>query len=101
MIIPKGCTVENTFSIPFEANEIATLYVTYSQNEEVVIEKELEDCVIENKELKVYLSQEDTLKFDSNIKIEIQVRLRLLSGEAKKSHIITTKTDRILKDEVI
>lgn len=100
-MIGKGCTCENTFSIPFVESDIAAIRITYGQKNKVLFEKELEDCMFEDGEVTVRLEQEDTLKFDDSQIIEIQLKIKLGSGSVIKSNIIQTYTDRVLCNEVI
>lgn len=101
MMIPRGCTVQNSFTFPFESSEVEALYITYVQLGSVVFEKTLADCLIGGGVLTTDLSQEDTLKLLTGQKIQIQIRVRLTDGRATKSNILETKTDDVLKDGVI
>lgn len=100
-MIAKGCTCKNSFPIPYTEEEIAALFVTYQQNNTTVFEKKLADCTFENGNLSVRLSQEETLLFEDNATIRIQVRVRLKDGTATKSNIIETYADSVLKGDVI
>lgn len=97
----RGTTPTLEFTIPFDTSILAEAWVTLSQNDVVVLNKELEDCKCDERKLSVQLTQEETLKLDCNCKTEIQIRARTLEGEALASNIITADTGRILKDGVI
>ncbi len=97
----RGTTPTLEFEMPFETNIIAEAFVTLSQNDVVVVDKQLQDCTCDTNKLSVRLTQEETLKLDCKCKTEIQVRVRTVEGEALASCIITVNTDRILKDGVI
>lgn len=101
----RGTTATNIFKLPFhmELSDISAVYVTYSQDSKVVVEKALDDISIstdDNIMLTVSLTQEDTLKFSSE-KVKIQIRLKTIAGTAMASNIITTYVDEILKEGVI
>lgn len=104
-IIPKGCTATNTFTVPFSADEVDVLFVTYQQNNKTVIEKPIDSVTFSTEDeqnvLSVFLSQEDTINLQSNARIKIQIRARLKNSSVIKSNIIYTTTDEILKKEVI
>lgn len=100
-MIPKGCTCKNFFPIPHAEDEVATLFVTYQQKKETVVEKDITDCTFEDGMVSVNLSQEETLSFEDNVPIKIQLRARLNNGAATKSKIMETYTDFVLKDDVI
>lgn len=100
-MIPKGCTCIHSFTIPYTKDEIATLYITYKQKDTVVFEKTMDDCVFTDGRVLVNLIQEDTLSLDSNVVIDIQIRVRLENGIVTKSNIVQTITDFVLKEGVI
>lgn len=100
-MIPKGCTCENSFSVPFSEEEVDNLCVTYKQNKVIKFEKKLEDCIIKNGKLYIALTQEDTLKLDDYGIIKIQIKSKLKSGAVTKSNIVETYTDEVLCNEVI
>lgn len=100
-MIAKGCTCKNTFTIPFKQEEIETLFITYCQRKEIVLEKTLEDCVFDTDSIRVGLTQEETLMFCDCSSVQIQIRAKLTSGAAVKSNIVETTTDIVLKDGVI
>lgn len=97
----RGTTPTLEFTVPFDTSILAEAWVTLSQNDEVVLNKQLEDCKCDERKLSVKLTQEETLLLDCKCKTEIQIRARTLEGEALASQIITADTGRILKDGVI
>ena len=100
-MISKGCTAKNTFTVPFEQDDVEVLYITYQQKDKTVLEKTLEDCTFGDGEIYINISQEDSLKFESSIVVRIQIRARLKNNTTIKSNIVTTDVDRVLKDGVI
>lgn len=99
----RGTTPVLEFELPFDTKLIAEAYVTISQNQKAIFEKNFAECIHSGKLLKVNLSQEDTLKLKSccNSHAEIQVRVRTKEGEALASDIISVHVGGILKDGVI
>ena len=97
----RGTTPTLEFVLPFEVSILDEAYITLSQNEEVILEKKLEECKADGRKLSVRLTQEETLKLNCDIKTEIQIRARTKEGDVVASHIITVDTNRILKDGVI
>ena len=100
-LISKGCTVGNSFTVPFTKDEVVALYITYQQRGKTVIEKTLDDCSFGDNFVSIILTQEETLMFESLVKVRIQIRARLKDGTATKSKIIETDVDTLLKDGVI
>lgn len=98
----RGTTPTLTFTMPFTADQVAVVYITFSQGPSVVLEKS-EDVAVADKSLTVTLTQEDTLAFNptGNPQVNIQVRIRLTDGSAAASQIINTTAGMILKNGVI
>lgn len=96
----RGTTPENTFKLPFTLDEVSSLYITYSQEGKVVLEKEISDITIDGNTLNVKLTQEDTLSFSKGA-LNIQIRFKTLQGNAMASRVINTHVDTILKEGVI
>lgn len=120
-MIIRGTTPYHTFTIPLLAEEINTIYITYSQNGQIILDKGDEDVILTNlldlvddpEELtdeeklwcqaELHLSQEDTLKFKfypaarKNIAV-IQIRLRAIDDEAYASDPIHERIMGAIKD---
>ena len=97
----RGTTPRLEFTLPFDVNQLSEAYVTFSQNGTIVIDKALNVCEATDKTLSVKLTQEETLKLRCGCKTEIQIRARLISGDAVASNIIQQDVERIIKDGVI
>ena len=80
----------------------AKVYVTYKQRGSVIVERSNEDTddtlIIDEKSITLTLTQEETLKFYANEKVEIQIRAVFEDGEAIASNIVSLYTDKILKE---
>ncbi len=100
-MIHKGCTEIHGFKFPYDASDVESLYITYKQNGETIVEKTLDDCTFDDGVVSVNLSQEDTLKFHDDEIVKVQIRVKFTNGKATKSNIMETYTDNILKDGVI
>lgn len=123
-MIIRGTTPYHSFIIPLIKEEIDTIYVTYLQNDEVVLEKSKEDMDIVNlvdlldedmeiedlteeeqssSQVEIHLTQEDTLAFNfypaakKNIAV-IQIRVKTLDGEAYGSDPIRERIMGVLKE---
>lgn len=100
-VIPKGCTAINTFKYPYTEEETAVIYITYQQGGRTVLEFEKDDITFSAGQVSVYLTQEDTLKLASKVNVSIQIRARLVSGDAVKSKETDATVDTLLKNGVI
>lgn len=96
----RGTTPTLSFDLPFNTSIIDEAYVTFVQQNNIVIDKSLNDCIAEDHTIKVILTQEETLKFRPGFEIEIQIRARV-GSYAIASNIMTTNINRIIKNGVI
>ena len=129
-MITRGTTPYHSFVLPLSLDSISELYITYLQNDEVILDKDKSDDSVsltevesnlenasmeelsteESKEketqVTVHLTQEDTLKFkfypaaEKNIAV-IQIRVLTSDGEAYASNPIQERIFGVLKDGII
>lgn len=126
-MIIRGTTPYHNFILPVLAEDIDAIYVTYLQNEEIIIDKnnltdemeitnlsDLENASMEELseeeqsscQLTIHLTQEDTLKFHfypaakKNIAV-IQIRILTTDGEAYASMPVNERIFGVLHDGVI
>lgn len=97
----RGSTPTQSFRFPYEAKDVAKVRVTYDQDNRRVLQKEGEDCVIEDGYVRVTLSQEETLKFEAGVPAEAQVHALFRSGARIPSSIVTFRVERSLDNEVM
>lgn len=98
----RGTTPTHIFLLPdnLDSSLFTEAFITYAQLGKVVTEKEMEDLTISGNEVRVTLSQEDTLRFLPG-KVEIQMRVKTVSGSVFASDVVLTSADKVLKDGVI
>lgn len=96
-----GATPTHTFNLPISTDEISALRITYEQNGRIVIQKEKEDCELNDKKVIVRLEQEETLQFDANALSRIQMKLRTTGGDVLISEVIKKPVNVVLDKEVI
>ena len=125
-MITRGTTPYHSFVLPLKTEDISQVYITYLQNNEVILDKSTSDVEIadiENEyenasmnepledfipscELTVHLTQEDTLKFhfypaaEKNVAV-VQIRVLTTEGEAYASEPIHERIFGVLKEGVI
>ena len=125
-MITRGTTPYHSFVLPLKTEDISEVYITYLQNNNIILDKSISDVQIvdiedeyENAsmnepledyipscELTIHLTQEDTLKFhfypaaEKNIAV-IQIRVLTTEGEAYASEPIHERIFGVLKDGVI
>lgn len=90
-----GETDGHQFIIPFPAEEVEKVMVSYKQHCNVVLN--VETTELENTEdgestFTIPLSQEDTLKFNGMDQLNIQLNVLLKNGDRRTSNIIELYT---------
>ena len=96
----RGTTPTLNFQLPFEVSQITKLNIAFSQNDTVVIEKNLSDVTRNGRKITVKLSESETLLL--NDKKELEIQLRVAVGNTKlASNIVKTTVKRILKEGVL
>ena len=97
----RGTTPDITFNLPFDTSTINNVEVYFAQNDEMLLEKGYDDCTMSGTTLVVPLTQDDTLLFDYEEKLQIQVRFLFTDGSVDATDIVKGKVGQILKDGVI
>lgn len=97
----QGTTPTVTFNLPFDVSTIKNCEVYFGQNDELLVTKGYNDCVMEDQTLQVTLKQKDTLQFDPAEKLQIQVRFRFNDDSVDATEIIKGKISDLLSDAVI
>lgn len=97
----RGTTPTMEFELPFDTNIISQLYVTITQCNKIIIDKDIESCFLDGNFIKCRLTQEDTLALSAKREVEIQIRVLTNAGDALASIPITESVTKILKEGVI
>lgn len=96
----RGTTPTIVFHLPFDVSTIHYCEVYFSQNDELIVEKKMSDCLLSGNMLSVTLTQADTLAFssDDNGRVEMQLRFVFTDGSVDATTIVKEKAKKILKD---
>ncbi|MBQ0113533.1 MAG: hypothetical protein KBT03_10415 [Bacteroidales bacterium] len=103
MEIRRGTTATIEIIIPDDINvaEAETMYVTVGQSDIPVIERSIEQLMIEGQTVRANLTQEETLALNHKINASIQIRLKLANGGAFASQKKTVDVKDVIKEGVI
>lgn len=96
-----GTTPTHTFTLPFDTEIIQAVEITYSQNGNVVLQKNERDCTMIGDTISIKLSQLDTFEFDEGINVEIQIRVLTTDECVFASDIFSVSCKRCLSGEVL
>ena len=97
----RGTTPTHTFNTDIDLSEASVIWLTYKQNGKVLFTKEISDMTITAESISVTLTQEETLMFETDRNVKIQIRARFSDGSAIASNVIQTSANAILKEGVI
>ena len=100
----RGSTLTFTFVIPFNVSKIKNLYVTVEQKvgtDVIQIEKSIDDCELQEKQISCRFTQEDTLKLKENRLANVQLRVLTHDDEALVSDVFEISVNELLKEGVI
>lgn len=97
----KGSTPTHTFTLPpGTAEKASVIEITYTQNEQVILQKREQDCIIKGDTVAVTLSQEETFLFMDDVIVKIQIRIKV-DGKVLPSDIMRVSCKECLSSEVI
>lgn len=94
----RGTTPTHTFDTDVDLTGAVVLYLTYKQNGRIKVEKSLSDVTVEPDKVTVTLTQKETLSFDDEGDVRIQIRAKFADGKAVASNVIRTSAQIILKE---
>lgn len=108
-MVYRGTTPTLSFQIPFDAEELELVWITFSQGQTIppkeILTKTQEDENVEinDKLIRVTLTQYETLLFNKTGQpsVDVQIRIKKTDGTAEASNIIRFPVGIILKEGVI
>lgn len=96
----QGTTPTHTFTFPFDVSIVKDLSIVYQQNGENIIKKKLSDCKVEEQSVSITLSQEETLMFNLESIVRVQVKVLTQGNDVLVSDIISRRAYECLDKEV-
>lgn len=100
----RGTTPTHEFSVDVDLTSAEEIYISYRQggkmSNKVLVEKDINDIIVEPDKLTVTLTQEDTLAFRVG-SLEVQIRARMPDDRAYASQIMTAPVEPAIKEGVI
>lgn len=94
----RGTTPTLTFGVGFDTETIEVLNIAFEQNKKIKLEKTLGDCLLDEKNILLPLSQVDTLALQDSTRVNVQLRIKLKNGNVIASEIMEGFVERIIKD---
>ena len=97
----RGTTPTHIFNLPIQAKTIKTLRITYVQNDAIVLEKTEKDVKMSTNNIRLKLSQEDTLKFNASGHVHLQLKMLTYDGAVLANQPKVIPIDEIYNEEVL
>lgn len=95
----RGSTPTFVFSLPFPSDYVTMAKITFAQGC-TNVERDLTTCACDGNDIKLTLTQEETLRFKSGVKTDIQLAVK--AGEfVFRSRIFKVDTEKTLNEEVL
>lgn len=100
--IGRGTTPNCKFKFSIDPSQITKCNIIFSQNNNVIFIKTLEDCVVdsENLSISVKLTQEETLMFTTKFSMQIQIRIKLTNGTVASSNLLVSNIRPLLEESI-
>ena len=97
-----GSTPTHIFYLPFQVNVIEGVLISYAQKHKTVLRKRTTDCVLEDKQISVKLSETDTFAIDDSIpSVDVQIKIKLITGDVVVSKPIRIAVYECFDEEVV
>lgn len=100
-MIYQGSTPTNEITVPFPKNLIDKVVVTYYQDGKIVLEKHTDDLTISDYSVTAELNQEDTLRFEADKMVVIQIKVKTTDGDVIPSDNMYASVYKVLNKEVL
>lgn len=99
----RGTTPKFIFTLPnsITIDDVVNTELVFTQNDEIVITKKLEDFTTSTNQLTITLTQEDTLKLKGNSSLYYQIKLLLKDNSVITSDIITNMVYNSLSESIL
>lgn len=97
----RGTTPTHVFTLPFNVDLIKEVKIIYSQGGKKVLTKCKADCTLNDNDITLTLTQEETLKFSCLNDVEIQLKILTHADKVIVSQIEAVDVERCLDSEVL
>lgn len=94
-------TPKHIFRLGFSTSLISEVRVFYKQNNNIVLQKETEDCEFVGNNVVIELSEADTSAFADNVIIKIQLEVIDINGIVARSRPKMVSPTEALREEVL
>lgn len=97
----RATTPTHIFTLPFDVSLLNEVRVTYQQKGKTILKKTEEECKLDGNQISVTLTQEETMTFEANTSVFIQLRVLMVDGTVSASQIMSDIVTDCLDCEVL
>ena len=97
----RATTPTHIFALPFDTKLVKQVQVTYSQFGKTVLQKTTPQCRMAGNEIRVDLTQQETLLFQPTTWVSIQLRIMTTDGKVLASRVEKKRPKVCLCEEVM
>ena len=99
----RATTPEHIWELPFSTGEIEKIEITYQQGGKNVLIKTQKDCTLTEREIRVLLTQEETLLFASDAaeRVLVQLKIKTKAGKVWATDVYTLSVYGCLNEGVM
>ena len=97
----RGSAPTHTFTLPEDVGVLKKIIIVYAQEDVEILRKTEQDCEINGNKVRLKLTQGETLLFDFNKNMQIQMKAVTEDGTPLISNIIKKDVRKCLIDEVV
>ena len=97
----RATTPTHIFALPFDTSLLQEIRITYQQSGQTVLQKTEAECTLTGNEIKVTLTQQETLLFSPVERVSIQLRVLTTTGRVMASEIKKVFARAGLDEEVM
>lgn len=97
----RGTTPTHIFHLKIDTSTIKELRITYVQYSKTLVEKSEKDVTMEGSEIRLKLTQEETLKFSRSTPVRIQLKVLTTDNTVLACPVKELPVDDILNEEVL
>ena len=96
----RGTTPTLTFALPIDANTVTACNIALAQCGKVIISRDLGGVEIDGQQIKMTLTEEETLRLHANVELQIQIRVGV--GESRMaSQVFQVSVEKILQEGIL
>lgn len=97
----RGTTPTHIFRLPISTDTLKEIRITYEQYSKTVLEKTERDVNLNENEIRLKLTQQETLKFSPRITVKLQMKVLTTDNTVLASPVKELSVEEILNEEVL